>query len=106
MNKKLMIVFAFAAIAVMTVGLISSGAWWNVITTATDNNYQAATFDMTIGNTGTHTVSGACHLENMAPAIPLLNAKSGYITPARYRSILSGLVSLSLAAPSCRIGFM
>jgi hypothetical protein len=67
MNKKLTLVFGLVAIAILTVGLISSGAWWNVQTTATDNSYQAATFDMTIGRTGTHTVSGACVLTNMAP---------------------------------------
>ena len=67
MNKKLMFVLAFVAIAVLTVGLISSGAWWSVQTQATENNYQAATFDMTIGGTGTHTVVGACGLPNMAP---------------------------------------
>ncbi len=67
MNKKLMLVFGFVAIAVLTVGLLSSGAWWSVQTQATGNNYQAATFDMTIGGTGTHTVNGACVLTNMAP---------------------------------------
>jgi hypothetical protein len=67
MKKRLTILVAFLAIAVLAFGLLGSGAWWSVQTQATGNNYQAATFDMTIGRTGTHTVNGACALSNMAP---------------------------------------
>jgi hypothetical protein len=67
MKKKLFVAIAFMAVLVLAFGVISTGAWWTVQTQATGNNYQAATFDMTIGGTGTHTVNGACVMTNMAP---------------------------------------
>lgn len=67
MKKSWMAIVAIIAIAIMAYGVINTGAWWTVQTTAKDNTLQAATFDMTIGNTGTHEVSAVCAPANWAP---------------------------------------
>jgi hypothetical protein len=67
MKKRLMLVVAVLAIATMAYGLLGTGAWWKAPTTAQNNNFQAATFGMTIGRTGTQTVSGACAFTDMVP---------------------------------------
>jgi hypothetical protein len=55
------------ALAVMAFGALNTGAWWTVQTQAKDNVVQAATFDMTIGGSQGHEVSGVCSFANMAP---------------------------------------
>lgn len=57
-----MLVFGFVAIAVLTVGLISSGAFWTAPTHVNANTIVAGTFDIdvsdTLGGTGSDTVTG------------------------------------------------
>lgn len=67
MKKKFMLLVAVVAILVLAFGMLGSGAWWTAPTYATGNEFQAATFDMTIQGTGTDTVVGACVFTNMAP---------------------------------------
>jgi len=84
MKKKILgISIALVVVLVLAIGMMGSGAWWTSQTQAVGNELNAGTFKMTIGGTGTDTVSGACVYENMAPGddpveclIPLKNEGS------------------------------
>ena len=67
MKKKIMLLISVFALAVVVFGIIGTGAWWAVPTYANDNVVQAATFGMTIGDTGTDTATGLCNFTNWAP---------------------------------------
>jgi hypothetical protein len=63
MKKSMKFGLLLALVAILAIGLIGTGAWWEVQTQATGNNFTAGTFNVTIGNqhtgdTGTQTVSG------------------------------------------------
>ena len=65
MKKRSLIVF----VGLLIVAIAAAGAFaaWTSVNHANNNVYQAATFGMSIGLTGTDTVNGACNFTNMAP---------------------------------------
>lgn len=68
MKKKLILIASLFVIA--TIAIAAVGASWSQTTHATTAPFQAATFDMTIGGTGTHEVTGVCGASNWAPGDP------------------------------------
>lgn len=85
MSKKWLVAIAVVAIAAMVMGVSGSGAWWSIQTQAKDNALSAGTFDMTIGGTGGHEVSGLCAVSNWAPgdnpALCTINLHNGGSVP-------------------------
>jgi len=67
-KKKLGLIVSLIVIA--TIAIAAVGASWSQVTHATSAPFQAATFDMTIGGTGTHEVTGVCGASNWAPGDP------------------------------------
>jgi hypothetical protein len=68
MNKKLWIIAGLLVIVSLAIGAI--GASWAIVTHAATAPFQAASFDMTVGGTGTHEASGVCGIDNWAPGDP------------------------------------
>jgi len=64
-KRKVWAVGVLLVVAALVITMV--GAAWSQVTTATTAPFQAATFDMTIGGTGTHEVSGVCGASNWAP---------------------------------------
>lgn len=68
MERKLILIASL--IVIVTMAIAAVGASWSQTTHATTAPFQAATFDMTIGGTGTHEVTGICGATNWAPGDP------------------------------------
>lgn len=68
--KKRYSIIGSVILVIVLMAISAVGAAWAVRTQASSNPFQAATFDMTIGGTGTHEVTGVCGATNWAPGDP------------------------------------
>ena len=65
MKKRSLLIVGLILVTVLVISAV--GASWSQRTTASSAPFQTANFDMTVGGTGTHEVTGICGAPNWAP---------------------------------------